>query len=346
MHTLDSAFVKDAARRAGFHACGVARAGPLDPGPLDRVLSVGAEADMAWLGARRAERLDPRRVLPGALSVVVVALGYAPRSWPAEPVGGEAEVARFARGRDYHAVMKRRLRALRAEIAARDPDAHTFASSDAAPVMEKAWAERAGVGWVGKNGCLVTLEHGSWVVLGTVLVDRDLEPDVPHPSRCGTCEACLGGCPTGAILEPGLVDSRRCLSFWTIERRGEVPDDVAGALGSRVFGCDACQTSCPWNRKARPACDPDLEARPGNAALALSDLLALDEESYRRRFNGTSIARARYDGLVRNALLVAGCARDRSQAEAVRAHLSSPHPGVRAAAEWAMARLRRGDGQG
>ncbi len=341
MRSLDSARVKEAARRAGFHACGIARAGPLDHGPLDRVLARGAEADMGWLRERRAQRLDPRQVLDGARSVVVVALGYVPRSWPAGPAPGEGEVARYARGRDYHAVMKRRLGALCADVAALDPGARTLATSDVAPVMEKAWAERAGLGWVGKNGCLVTVEHGSWVVLGTVLVDRDLEPNEPHPRRCGTCEACLRACPTGAIPEPGLVDSRRCLSFWTVERRGEVPGEVAFALGGRVFGCDACQTSCPWNRKARPACDPDLEARPGYGALTLGDLLAMDEASYRKRFNGTSIARARYDGLVRNALLAAGCAGDPRHAEAVRAHLSSPHPGVRAAAEWALARLAK-----
>jgi epoxyqueuosine reductase len=339
--SLDSAFVKDAARRAGFHACGVARAAPLDPRPLDRMLEIGGEADMAWLGAQRAQRLDPCRLLAGARSVVAVALGYVPGTWPPEPPPGTGEVARYARGRDYHAVMKRRLRALCAEISERDPGARTFASSDAAPVMEKAWAERAGIGWVGKNGCLVTSEHGSWVLLGTVLVDRDLEPDAPHPNRCGTCEACLPACPTRAIPEPGLVDARRCISFWTIERRGEVPGDVAGLFGRWAFGCDACQTACPWNRAPRPACDPDLEPRPGHDALAIDDLLTLDEASYRRRFYGTAIARARYDGLLRNAILAAGRTGDRRHADAVRGHLSSPYPGVRAAAEWAIARLVR-----
>ncbi len=153
--------------------------------------------------------------------------------------------------------------------------------------------------------------------------------------------ACFPACPTRAIPEPGLVDARRCISFWTIERRGEVPRDVAGTLGTWVFGCDACQTVCPWNRAPRPACDPDLAPRPGQGALALDDLLALDAPSYRRRFHGTAIARARHDGLVRNAVIAAGRTGDPRYAEAVRVHLASPFPGVRAAAEWAMARLGR-----
>jgi epoxyqueuosine reductase len=333
---LDSVLVKAAARRAGFHACGIARAAPLDPAPLDRMLAMGGEADMAWLRTRRDERLDPARLLPGARSVVVVALSYHSGE---TPPAAEGEVARYARGRDYHAVMKRKLGSLVAELALCDPGAHTLASSDIAPVMEKAWAERAGVGWVGKNGCLITQAYGSWVLLGTVLVDRDLEPDAPHPERCGSCEACQPACPTRAIPEPGLVDARRCISFWTIERRGEIPADVAGRLGRWIFGCDECQTACPWNGGLAPSADPDLAPRPGQEALSVDEMLGLGEEQYRRRFWGTALARARYDGLLRNAILAAGRSGEPRRLEAVRAHLASPFPGVRAAAEWAAARL-------
>jgi epoxyqueuosine reductase len=336
--SLDSAFVKSAARRAGFHLCGIARAAPLDPAPLDRMLAIGGDADMAWLRTQRAARLDPARLLPGARSVVAVALSYHAGDVPPR---AEGEVARYARGRDYHAVMKRKLARLAGDIAARDPGARTFASSDIAPVMEKAWAERAGIGWVGKNGCLITEAHGSWVVLGTVLVDRDLEPDAPHPERCGSCEACLPACPTRAIPEPGLVDARRCISFWTIERRGDIPADMAGRLGRWVFGCDECQTVCPWNRRLAPSADPDLAPRPGQDALSVDELLGLTEDGYRRRFYGTAIARARYDGLLRNAILAAGRSGERRRLDAVRAHLASPFDGVRAAAEWAAARLAR-----
>ncbi len=335
---LDSPFVKAAARAAGFHLAGVARAEPLDPGPLDRVLAGGLEADMAWLRTQRAERLDPATLLPGARSVVAVALSYHSGE-AAPPPSGAGEVARYARGRDYHAVMKRRLGVLAAAIAARDPDARCLATADVAPVMEKAWAQRAGIGWVGKNGCLVTPGLGSWVVLGTVLLDRDLEPDAPHPDRCGSCAECLSACPTDAIPEPGVVDARRCLSYWTIERRGEVPPGIAERGGRWIFGCDDCQTVCPWNHGLAPSADPELRPREGQSALAVDDVLGLDEEGYRRRFYGTALARARFDGLLRNGILAAGREGDPRRADALRGHLESPHPGVRAAAAWALERL-------
>ncbi|HUL59500.1 MAG TPA: tRNA epoxyqueuosine(34) reductase QueG, partial [Anaeromyxobacteraceae bacterium] len=278
------------------------------------------------------------RLLAGVRSVVAVALSY--HAGEAAPVSaGWGEVARYARGRDYHVVMKKRLAALRGEIAGRDPGARTFAAADVAPVMEKVWAQRAGLGWIGKNGCLITPEFGSWVVLATLLVDRGLEPDEPHPERCGRCEACLPACPTGAIPEPGFVDARRCLSFWTIERRGAIPADLAARLGGRVFGCDACQTACPWNEGLAPSADVELVPRPGQLALDLEGLLRLTEQEYRRRFHGTALARARYDGLVRNAILLAGESGDARWAPWVEPHQASPHPGVRAAAEWALARL-------
>jgi epoxyqueuosine reductase len=334
---LDSAFVKEAALASGFHKVGVARAEPLDPAPLDRMLARGAEADMAWLRTQRADRLDPARLLPGARSVVALALSYLEPDEPAD--APEGRVARYARGRDYHAVMKRKLAALVARLRERDAGLRAFASADIAPVMEKAWAERAGLGWVGKNGCLITTDLGSWVLLATVILDRDLAPDEPHPERCGSCDACLVACPTAAIPEPGLVDARRCISFHTIERRGAVAEDMAARVGPWVFGCDDCQTVCPWNRAPAARCDPELRAHPGPPGLDLDALLALTAEDYQRRFYGTALARARYDGLLRNAVLAAGHAGDPRRLPAVRALLDSPHEGVRAAARWTVERL-------
>lgn len=333
---LDSGFVKEAAIAVGFHRAGVARAEPLDPAPLARVLEAGWEADMAWLRTQAPQRLDPSLLLPGARSVVALALGYAAR-W--EDEAEHARVARYARGRDYHAVMRRKLRDLVARLRERAPDLRTFASSDIAPVMERAWAERAGIGWIGKNGCLITTELGSWVLLATVITDAELEPDAPHPRHCGTCEACIPACPTGAIREPGFVDARRCISFHTIERRGPIDPDVAGRLGPWAFGCDDCQTICPWNREVAPRCDPGLEPRPHQRALDLEAMLRLTEDEYRERFYGTSLARARYEGLVRNAILSAGHSGERRWVDAIRAHLDSPFPGVRDAARWSLARL-------
>jgi epoxyqueuosine reductase len=335
---IDSAYVKAAALEAGFHEAGIALAAPLDPRALDRVLDAGAEADMDWLRTQREQRLDPAKVLPGARSVIVVALSHAvPEGAP--PAPGFGDVARYARGRDYHTVVKRRLATVVGRLREREPDAAFLATCDVAPVMEKAWAQRAGLGWVGKNGCLITPRHGSWVLLGTILTDRELTPDEPLADRCGACALCMPACPTGAIPEPGLVDARRCISFWTIERRGPIPEEMGGKLGGWVFGCDDCQTACPWNRATAASSDLDLVPRPGQRALEVEDLLTLTEDAYRRRFNGTALARARLDGLVRNGCLLAGTLRASVHLGPLRALAESPFPGVRAAARWALARL-------
>lgn len=329
--------MKQAARAAGFHEVGIARAGPLDPGPLDRMLARGAEADMAWLRTQRDVRLDPRLLLPGCRSVVALAVAHDGGRPDAGP--GRAAVARYARGRDYHTVLKKKLKALVAAIQARDPDARALPSVDVGPVMEKEWAQRAGIGWVGKNGCLITTTLGSWVLLAVVLLDRDLEPDLPHPERCGDCAACVPACPTGAILEPGLVDARACISFQTIERRGAVPEHVAAGLGRWGFGCDDCQTACPWNRGMGDESDPEL--RPvRHASLDLAELVQLTPERFRERFHGTALARAGHAGLVRNGALVAGSAGDASVAPELERLAGSDLPGVAVAARWALDRLR------
>jgi epoxyqueuosine reductase len=328
--------VKEAALAAGFHAAGVARAVELDPGPLDRMLARGAEADMTWLRTQRAARLDPARLLPGARSVLALAVAHP--AVPVDDLPGTAAVARYARGRDYHAVLKRKVKALLGSLRGRDPSLAAFTSVDAGPVMEKAWAERAGLGWVGKNGCLITPAWGSWVLLAAVIVDRDLEPDAPHPERCGDCTACMPACPTGAIPEPGLVDARRCISFHTIERRGDVPPEVAERLGPWAFGCDDCQTACPWNRDKGEAGDPEL-APVRHARLDLRELLRLDAAAYRARFYGTALARAGHAGLVRNGALAVGVRCDASLAPELRALRESPLPGVAEAAAWALARI-------
>jgi epoxyqueuosine reductase len=328
--------VKQAALAAGFHLAGVARAGPLDPGPLDRVLSLGAEADMAWLRTQRDVRLDPRLLLPGCRSVVALAVAHDGGAPAAAP--GGAAVARYARGRDYHTVLKKKLKVLVAAIHGRDPEARALPSVDVGPVMEKVWAQRAGLGWIGKNGCLITTGLGSWVLLAVVLLDRDLEPDEPHPERCGDCEACIPACPTGAIPEPGLVDARLCISFQTIERRGAVPETVAGRMGRWGFGCDDCQTACPWNRGKGSESDPEL--RPvRHPSLDLAELVRLTPDEFRARFHGTALARAGHAGLVRNGALVAGGSGEAGLEPELRGLTASELPGVAEAARWALDRL-------
>jgi epoxyqueuosine reductase len=334
--------VKEAALAAGFHKVGIARAGVLDPGALDRMLGRGAEADMSWLKSQRAERLDPSRLLPSVKSVIAVALAHG-GSGAGDALGGRAQVARYARGRDYHSVVKRRLKALLAGLRTRDPELRALPTVDVAPVMEKVWAQRAGIGWVGKNGCLITTDFGSWVVLATMLVDRELDADAPHPERCGDCSACMPACPTGAIPEPGLVDARLCLSFHTIERRGAVPESVAARIGRWAFGCDDCQTACPWNGSAGRVSDPEL-APTRHPSLDLAAVIAMELDEYRREFYGTALARSGHAGLVRNAVLVAGANGEQGLARAVRRRLGSDLPGVAEAARWALPRLTSRDG--
>ena len=332
--------MKQAARAAGFREVGIARAEALDPGPLDRMLARGAEADMAWMRTQRDVRLDPRLLLPGCRSVVALAVphdGGEPEAGP-----GQAAVARYARGRDYHTVLKKKLKLLVAAIRERDPEARALPSADVGPVMEKAWAERAGIGWVGKNGCFITTALGSWVLLAVVLLDRDLEPDAAHPERCGDCAACLPACPTGAIPEPGLVDARRCISFQTIERRGAVPEEVAARLGRWGFGCDDCQSVCPWNRGKGSESDPEL--RPvRHPSLDLGELVRLTPDQFKARFHGTALARAGHAGLVRNGALVAGATADARLEPDLLQLAGSELPGVGPAARWALGRLGSGE---
>jgi len=299
-----AAAVKQAARAAGFDLVGIARAEPLDPAPLDRWLSQGHDGGLWYVRNSRDERLDPARVLPGVKSVISVAVSYAHDAAATDVVPGHGVVARYARGRDYHNVFRRPLKRLRADTERIISGTTGYASNDTRPVMEKAWAQRAGLGWIGKNGCFIAPPFGSFVLLGCVLTTAELTPDAPHPDRCGTCVACLSSCPTGAIPEPRYVDARKCLAFHTIEHAAPFPDDVARGLSGRLFGCDLCQDVCPWNR------DPELTGRalhdamrpvPDRALVPLNVLRGQDDAAIAARFAGTALMRAGPAGLRRTA---------------------------------------------
>ncbi|HET7786251.1 MAG TPA: tRNA epoxyqueuosine(34) reductase QueG [Myxococcales bacterium] len=295
-----AAQVKARALALGFDLCGIAAARPLDAARLDRWLDNGWDAGLSYVRERREERLDPARLVPGARSVIAVASSYGPRSDDPSPLPDELVVARYARGRDYHNVMLKPVRKLAAWLRARG--AAVYAEVDTGAVMEKAWAQEAGLGWIGKNGCLIHERFGSWLLLGALITDAALEPDAPHPDRCGDCALCIPACPTDAIREPRYVDSGRCIAYHTIEHREVIPDDVAGRAGARLFGCDACQDACPWNRRALPGTLVQLRAR--TASLPAAQVLSLTPEETRRRFEGTPLMRAARDGLVRTALAV------------------------------------------
>ncbi len=334
--------VRARALSLGFDLVGVASAGGIDrdAAALDRWIDRGLHASMGWMARTRAERKSPASIVEDCRSVVCVALGYRPAAEEAGLPAGWGKVARYARGRDYHRVLGTRLRKLAAWIEeASSRPARAFA--DSAPVLERAWAERAGLGWIGKSSNLVTRTMGSWIVLGEILTAAEIEPSPgPHPDRCGSCAACLDACPTGAILEPGVVDAGRCVSYWTIEHRGGVAEDRRAGNGAWIFGCDECQTACPWNRRAatRASADP-LAAREDLRGLDPVEVLGMDATAFRGRFSGTPLARAGRDGMRRNACLVLGCARGERGIAALRGALRDDDPVVRSHAAWALARI-------
>lgn len=297
-----SVSVKAWARELGFDACRIAEAGPIDPGGrFSAWLARGYHADMAWLARNVAVRLDPRLRLAGARSVVVVARNYY-RPLPAQPKGS-GRVARYAHGRDYHAVLKKPLVALARRIDALMPGTKSYCCIDSGPVLERAWAARSGIGWIGKNSLVLNRDLGSWFFLGVIVTVIELSPDAPVPAACGTCTACLDACPTQAIVEAGIVDSRRCISYHTIENRGEIPRSMSKDFGDWVFGCDVCQEVCPWNRFTPTAELNDFRVRPEQAFPDLETLAALDDEGIRERYTGTPLLRAKPAGLRRNAAI-------------------------------------------
>lgn len=295
--------VKARAAELGFDACGIAVAGNVDSEErLGEWLGRGYHAGMVWMENTRELRRDIRLRLSGARSVVVVARQYyAPQP---ETPPGRGRVARYAWGRDYHRVLRKPLARLAAYLCELEPGAECFTCIDSGPVMEKAWAARAGVGWIGKNSLVLRRDLGSWFFLGVATTTVELAPDEPSLDHCGTCTACLDACPTGAIVEPRVVDSNRCISYHTIENRGDVPEALAGDFGDWAFGCDICQDVCPWNRRAPATSEADFQPRPGQSALDADEILAMDEQGFLERFAGTPLMRAKLRGLQRNLRIV------------------------------------------
>jgi len=325
--------VKTRAMELGFDRVAVGPAGgPPHAEAFERWLDAGYGEGMEWIGETRAERLEPARLLPGVRSAVVVALQYGPRdddpSWDV--------VSRYARGADYHDVMRPRLHVLR-DYLREAGGAACRASLDTSAVLERDLAAAAGLGWIGKNTNLIAPRAGSYFFIGTVLTTADLVADGPVADHCGTCTACLDACPTQAFTAPWVLDARRCLAYLTIEHHGDVADEWKPHVRDWLFGCDVCQEVCPWNRKAPPARDPALE--PSAPLPALDTLLTLDDAAFRARFRGTAMSRAKRAGLARNAALVLGNRGDRTAAPALRDALADPDVGVRKAAAWALARL-------
>ena len=327
--------VKEKARQLGFDLCGIAPARRLDPARLDRWFERGWDAPaISYVRERRAERLDPSRLVPDGRSVIALGTSYAPEL-PEQPARGELVVARYAQGRDYHNVVLKPARKLAAWLRAKFA-ARVYCEVDTGAVMEKAWAQEAGIGWIGKNGCLINERLGSWLLLGALITDLELASDAPHADRCGDCSACIPACPTSAIAEPRYVDANRCLAYHTIEHRGPIPPDLARVASRRVFGCDACQDVCPWNRRAPAGTFVQLRARPEQRALDTADVLRLTTEETWRRYEGTPLLRAGRDGLVRSALAVAPRPLSEELRTIAELLAGDPAPGVRDEARRAL----------
>ncbi len=309
-----AAFIKAVALRLGFSAVGIAKAAPVDKGTemaLRRWLETKSEADMTYMADNTEKRIDPRLLVPGVQSIVSLAMNYAPARTIPE---GEYQLAAYAYGKDYHDVMRTRMKELIANLYAVEKKAsrltltkETYAANnarcfvDTAPVLERYWASKAGLGWMGKNHQLIIPRAGSMFFLGEVFLPYKVDVyDTPMPSRCGKCRRCLEACPTRAIRESKPFVAQRCLSYQLIENRSNLSSEACQAMGSTIYGCDRCQTACPWNRYATP--NTELAFQPSSDLLAMrkEDWKRLTIEDYRRLFKGSAVKRAKYEGLMRN----------------------------------------------
>ncbi|MEM9069150.1 MAG: tRNA epoxyqueuosine(34) reductase QueG [Myxococcota bacterium] len=342
MGTL-TASLKARARELGFAAVGVARAERLTPEgeQLRQFIAAGYHGQMDWLARTAEVRADPTSpgMVDGAVSVLVVAMAYArKRPGPVGPSPGR--VARYAWGRDYHNVMRRQLRKLEAQL--REEGFEARWSVDARPVLERAWAQRAGIGFVGKNCCLIVPGVGSHVFLGTVVTTAPLEPDAPMKSRCGSCTLCLDRCPTDAFVDAYQMDARRCISYLTIEHEGEIDEDLEPAMGNWVFGCDECQDVCPYNRTSPPVAPPEDPYAPDpRFETDAATLLPMDEDTYREWATGSPLRRPGSARMARNLAIALGNTGDKRHLPVLERAARHADPVVQKTAERALARVVR-----
>src|SRR5437764_3922980 len=336
--------IREEALALGFDAVGFARAHLAEEARdnLTEYLRRGYHGDMGWLAAKAPRRGDPQVLWPEAKTIVVLGLAYTPEDDPLEvleqPDRGAISV--YARGRDYHDTVKKRLKALGRWIAARWPsELKVFV--DTAPVMEKPLAQAAGLGWQGKHTNLVSREFGSWLFLGEIYLSLELEPDAPEADHCGSCRRCLDACPTDAFPAPYRLDARRCISYLTIEHKGPIPHEFRAAIGNRIYGCDDCLAVCPWNKFAQAGHEPAFLPRVELTAPRLAELARLDDAGFRAMFAGTSVKRTGRNRFLRNVLPAIGNAPEPTPelVAAARQCLDDASPLVRGAAVWAFGRL-------
>ena len=343
--------VKRAAEEAGFDLAGIAPAA--DAAELKHFptwIADGRAGEMKYMEARDEEgnlkRSSLSRVAPWARSVVVCAINYntdhpystqvhdASRGW----------ISRYAWGReDYHDAVLRRLKQVEAALQQAVPDSEssmvTRSYVDTGPVVERVFAKYAGVGWIGKNACIINQKKGSWLFLGVILTSLELEADLPAPDRCGTCTRCIDACPTDALLAPYQLDSNKCISYLTIEKRGSIPEELRAEIGRHIFGCDICQDVCPWNRRAPASTTPEFEPRPGLVNPALAWLAEMSAEEFRDAFRGSAIRRTKRSGMRRNVAIAMGNSENAEFLPMLDRMIGDEDESVAESARWAKERL-------
>ncbi len=327
----------------GFDACRftTADAAPELGERLRAWLAGGSHGEMSWMAETAERRVSPEALWPAVKSVVMLGLNYGPSTDPLAALQNRraGAISVYARHRDYHDIVKGRLKQLAAFMIKRAGGGDVKVFVDTAPLMEKPLAQRAGLGWQGKHTNLVSRDFGSWLFLGAILTDLALAPDSPERDHCGSCRNCLDACPTGAFTGPYQLDARRCVSYLTIEHKGPIPRELRAAIGNRVYGCDDCLAVCPWNKFARVAHEAKLVARPDLEIPSLASLARLDDAAFRALFSGSPIKRIGRARFIRNVLIAIGNSGAAALAEEAERLLTDADPLVRGAAVWALARL-------
>ena len=339
--------MREEAVSLGFAACRVTtpNAIPEARARLDGFLAEGRAGDMDWLAEKRDWRGDPQKLWPEARSIILLGMNYGPEGDPLATLArrGAGNISVYARHRDYHDVLKGKLKLLAGAMLARAKalgeagEVKVFV--DTAPVMEKPLAAAAGLGWQGKHTNLVSREFGSWLFLGSIFTTLDLPADAPEADHCGSCRACLDACPTGALDAPHQIDARLCISYLTIEAKGQIPPKMREKIGNRIYGCDDCLAVCPWNKFAQVAREAKLQARADLIAPPLEKLAAMDEPAFRQKFAGGPVKRIGHARFLRNVLVALGNSGDVALAPLALARLAHESPLVRGMAVWALSKL-------
>jgi len=334
-----SSLIREEACRLGFFKAGIASARRLpDHGHLRAWIEQGMHGEMRYMERQLPKRIDPTLVLANARSLLVLAMNYhAGQAPPDHPLKGR--ISRYAWGDDYHIAIMDRLERLLAFVKKRVPSAQGLCYVDTGPVMEKVWAAETSLGWMGKHTNMITRDRGSWFFLGVILLDIELENDVPEKNYCGNCERCMRACPTGAIVAPYVLDARLCISYLTIELRGDIPSRLRPLIANRIYGCDDCQEACPWNSFAVAAREKVFVPREENLMPNLLSLVRITPQEFKQRFMNSPILRATRDGFVRNVVIALGNSGKKEAIPALEHALRDSSPVVRSHAEWALQQI-------